>query len=66
MGREENIRLSMAHLTPTKITGTWGALLRPLNADETMDCGWMRTEAAALAAARVDGIYSHGSASAGK
>ena len=44
------------------ITGTWGALLLPLNADESIDFGRLRAEIAALAAARVDGIYSNGSA----
>lgn len=52
----------MKPLSPTTLTGTWGTLLLPLNADDSIDYGRLRDEISALAAAGVDGIYSNGTA----
>jgi dihydrodipicolinate synthase/N-acetylneuraminate lyase len=49
-------------LSPTTLTGTWGTLLLPLNADDSIDFGRLSDEIDALAASGVDGIYSNGTA----
>ena len=49
-------------LKSTELRGTWGTLLLPLRADDTID--WDRAAGAldALVAAGLDGIYAHGTA----
>jgi 4-hydroxy-tetrahydrodipicolinate synthase len=53
---------SMIPLSPATLNGTWGTLLLPINADESIDFERLRGEIAALASAGVDGIYSNGTA----
>ncbi|MBS0664393.1 MAG: dihydrodipicolinate synthase family protein [Verrucomicrobia bacterium] len=52
----------MRPLKPDEIRGTWGTLLLPINADDSIDYGRLREEIAFQAKAGVDGIYSNGSA----
>lgn len=52
----------MNPLSPATITGTWGTLLLPLNADDTIDLVRLAAEVAAFAEAGVDGVYSNGTA----
>lgn len=49
-------------LSPATITGTWGTLLLPLNADDTIDFARLPDQIAAFAAAGVNGVYSNGTA----
>lgn len=49
-------------LTRQSLRGTWGTLLLPLRADESIDGGALEEEIHALIAAGVAGIYSNGSA----
>lgn len=44
------------------ISGNWATLLLPLNRDESIDYALLAEEVERFAAARVDGIYSNGSA----
>ena len=49
-------------MTTTEIRGSYATLLLPINADETINYGRLDEEIATLTAARVDGIYSNGTA----
>lgn len=49
-------------LTAVTCRGNWGTLLLPINADESIDFHRLSAEMDALIAARVDGIYSNGTA----
>jgi len=44
------------------IRGNWAALLLPINRDESIDFGLLRAEIECFIAAKVDGVYSNGSA----
>lgn len=52
----------MKPLNSTKIRGNWATLLLPLNADETIDYALLGAEIDHFIAAKVNGIYSNGSA----
>lgn len=52
----------MQPLKATEIRGNWATLLLPINADESIDYGLLAAEIDCFAAARVDGVYSNGSA----
>jgi dihydrodipicolinate synthase/N-acetylneuraminate lyase len=45
-----------------KIAGNWATLLLPINTDDSIDFGRLAVEIDALIAAKVDGIYSNGTA----
>jgi len=47
---------------PTPIRGNWATLLLPLNGDESIDFGLLAAELDYFLSAKVDGIYSNGSA----
>lgn len=46
----------------TEIRGNWATLLLPLNADDSIDFGLLEAELDYFIAARVNGVYSNGSA----
>lgn len=50
------------HLTATSCRGNWGTLLLPINEDDSIDFLRLSDEIDLLIAARVDGIYSNGTA----
>ncbi len=52
----------MRPLAASNLRGNWATLLSAWNADDTLDLGRVSAEIDALLAARVDGIYSHGTA----
>ncbi len=52
----------MKLLSATEIRGNWATLLLPIQADDRIDYGRLEAEIDYLIAARVDGIYSNGSA----
>lgn len=52
----------MRPLKATEITGNWATLLLPINEDESIDFGRLAGEIDAIVAARVDGVYSNGTA----
>lgn len=52
----------MKPLAATEIRGTWGTLLLPINADESINYAKLADEIDYLIAAGVDGIYSNGTA----
>lgn len=52
----------MKPLTAGEIRGNWATLLSAWNDDDSLDLGRVAAEIDALIAARVDGIYSHGTA----
>lgn len=52
----------MKPLTAEEITGTWGTLLLPIDADQRIDFGRLAAELDALIESGVDGIYSNGTA----
>ena len=52
----------MTPLSSTDIRGTWATLLLPIRADESIDFDLLRSEIRTFAAAKVDGVYSNGSA----
>jgi dihydrodipicolinate synthase/N-acetylneuraminate lyase len=52
----------MKPLCAEQIRGNWATLLSAWNADDSLDLGRVAAEIDALIAARVDGIYSHGTA----
>ncbi|HTF31367.1 MAG TPA: dihydrodipicolinate synthase family protein, partial [Flavitalea sp.] len=49
-------------LTAQNLKGTWGTLLLPVNADETIDYFRLADELDYLIAAGLNGIYSNGTA----
>lgn len=52
----------MKPLSASEIRGNWATLLLPINADESIDFARLEDELAYLTDARVDGIYSNGTA----
>jgi 4-hydroxy-tetrahydrodipicolinate synthase len=52
----------MKPLIATEIHGNWATLLLPVKADESIDYGLLDAEVEHFIAAKVDGIYSNGSA----
>ncbi|MGN7787852.1 dihydrodipicolinate synthase family protein [Niabella sp. 22666] len=52
----------MEPLTKDTCRGNWGTLLLPINPDDTIDFSRLSHEIDVLIAARVDGIYSNGTA----
>jgi 4-hydroxy-tetrahydrodipicolinate synthase len=50
----------MEPLSASRIRGTWGTLLLPLNADDTIDYGRLEGELDAMAGAGLDGLYTNG------
>lgn len=52
----------MNPLSPEHIRGTWGALLLPINADDSIDYGRLEAQLDHLLGAGVEGVYSHGTA----
>ena len=52
----------MPRLTAATLRGNWATLLSAWNDDDALDLGRIEAEIEALCAARVDGIYSHGTA----
>jgi dihydrodipicolinate synthase/N-acetylneuraminate lyase len=52
----------MKVLRAREIRGNWATLLSAWNADDALDLGRVAAEFDALLAARVDGVYSHGTA----
>jgi dihydrodipicolinate synthase/N-acetylneuraminate lyase len=52
----------MSPFTSAEVRGNWAALLLPINADESIDYGLLSAEIESLIIARVNGIYSNGSA----
>ena len=52
----------MKPLAASDIHGNWATLLLPLNADETIDFDLLAAEIDHFIAAKVNGIYSNGSA----
>ncbi len=52
----------MKPLLASEIHGNWATLLLPLNADDSIDYGLLGEEIDCFIAARVNGIYSNGSA----
>ncbi|WP_445500265.1 dihydrodipicolinate synthase family protein [Microvirga sp. G4-2] len=46
----------------SRLRGNWATLLLPINADESIDFGRLEIEIEALIEARVDGVYSNGTA----
>lgn len=52
----------MTPLLSTQIRGTWGTILLPINADDTIDYGRLDAEIVTLTAAGLNGIYSNGTA----
>lgn len=52
----------MNPLRADEIRGTWGTLLLPLNADDSIDFSRLRADIAAMADAGLAGIYSNGTA----
>jgi len=52
----------MDPLSSEEIRGNWAAVLLPINADEGIDYARLAGELDALVAARVDGIYTNGTA----
>jgi 4-hydroxy-tetrahydrodipicolinate synthase len=52
----------MKALTAHEIHGNWATLLLPLNVDESIDYGLLEAEIDHFIAAKVNGIYSNGSA----
>ncbi len=52
----------MKPLSASEIKGSWATLLLPINADESIDFTRLDDELAYLTDARVDGIYSNGTA----
>jgi len=49
-------------LSSTNCRGNWGTLLLPIHADDSIDFGRLAGEIDTLIAAKVDGIYSNGTA----
>jgi dihydrodipicolinate synthase/N-acetylneuraminate lyase len=47
---------------PAPLRGNWATLLLPIAGDESIDFGRLELEIDALAAAKVDGVYSNGTA----
>jgi dihydrodipicolinate synthase/N-acetylneuraminate lyase len=52
----------MQALTSSQIHGTWGTVLLPINADESIDYERLGDEIDHLIAARLDGLYTNGTA----
>ena len=52
----------MIPLHPKQIRGNWATLLLPINSDQSIDFARLKAEILYLIEARVDGIYSNGSA----
>lgn len=52
----------MKPLTAPEIRGNWATLLLPIQADDTIDFGLLADEIDQFAAAKVNGVYSNGSA----
>ena len=52
----------MKPLTAPEIRGNWATLLLPINADDSIDYGLLAAEIDHFVAAKVNGIYSNGSA----
>ena len=52
----------MATLTAQNLKGNWGTLLLPVNADDSIDYHRLEEEIDYLIRARIDGIYSNGTA----
>lgn len=52
----------MDPLSSESLRGTWGTVLLPINADDTIDHGRLAIELDALIHAGLDGIYSNGTA----
>lgn len=52
----------MAPLRPSDLRGNWATLLLPVNRDDSIDFGLLAAELDHFVAARVDGVYSNGSA----
>ncbi|MBI5381903.1 MAG: dihydrodipicolinate synthase family protein [Opitutae bacterium] len=52
----------MRPLSSSEIRGNWATLLLPLNADDSIDYGLLGAELDHFIAARVNGVYSNGSA----
>jgi dihydrodipicolinate synthase/N-acetylneuraminate lyase len=52
----------MTPLLASSIRGNWATLLLPINRDESIDFGLLAAELDLFISARVDGIYSNGSA----
>jgi dihydrodipicolinate synthase/N-acetylneuraminate lyase len=52
----------MLSTAPSLIRGNWATLLLPLNADDSIDEALLAEELDRFVAARVDGVYSNGSA----
>jgi len=52
----------MQPLTHEKIHGTWGTVLLPINADESIDYGRLEDELDHMIAAGLDGLYTNGTA----
>jgi dihydrodipicolinate synthase/N-acetylneuraminate lyase len=52
----------MDPLKATEIRGNWATLLLPINADDSIDGALLAAEIDRFVAARVDGVYSNGSA----
>lgn len=52
----------MQTLTSDELSGTWGTILLPIRADETVDWEGLAAALDVLVAAGLDGLYSHGTA----
>lgn len=52
----------MKPLTSAEITGNWGTLLLPINQDESIDWARLEDELEFILDARVDGVYTNGTA----
>ena len=52
----------MKPLTSQQIRGTWGTVLLPINADESIDYARLGAEIDTLIAAGVAGLYTNGTA----
>jgi dihydrodipicolinate synthase/N-acetylneuraminate lyase len=54
--------MTAGRLTRSTLRGTWGSVLLPLAADDSIDTGRLAAELAVLTAAGLDGIYTCGTA----
>ncbi len=54
--------MAMDPLNSETLRGTWGTVLLPINADDSIDHARLEAELAALVSADLDGIYSNGTA----
>jgi len=52
----------MKPLNKATLRGTWGAVLLPLNSDDSIDYGRLEAELATLVSAGLDGVYTNGTA----